>query len=186
MNLSDVWTTQRRLSDALAEQANYFDQLFHEWGHEHHDTKAARINVMRKYIEKLPGTDRRFNVLEDLGEFENDVVTFGTATVNGFFLYLHRGREAPSSAMFDHLVSCFVQDLITSVDTGDAYDDLHDEGRSALWRLCAARVVRSTCDDLEAELVAMARSRGASWTTIGEVLGRTRQALQQRYRDSAN
>lgn len=51
-----------------------------------------------------------------------------------------------------------------------------------MWqRLHSARAARVGAEALEAELVREARESGESWASIGDALGITKQAAQQRY-----
>lgn len=55
----------------------------------------------------------------------------------------------------------------------------------ALGALSAIQEIRARLRELEAEAVAAARSKGASWQDIADALGISRQALQQRLKAHA-
>lgn len=58
------------------------------------------------------------------------------------------------------------------------------ESRSALHRLRLARRIADAAEALERAAVAQARAEGHTWAEIGEQFGMTKQAAQQRYRDT--
>ena len=53
--------------------------------------------------------------------------------------------------------------------------------RDPLEALCGIGLLRSITDKREAALINRARKQGASWAVIGSALGRSRQAVQQKY-----
>ncbi|MBA8793809.1 hypothetical protein FHX74_001414 [Friedmanniella endophytica] len=59
--------------------------------------------------------------------------------------------------------------------------ELDDPAADPVHAVAAARTLRGLADDALAELVAAARSRGASWQRIGDALGTSRQNAFQRF-----
>jgi len=174
------------LSESLENQARYFDGLAEEWQHDHHRVKASRVRALAAYVATLGEEDSRLRVLDDVGVFNSgDVAELGSTEFSAYLGQLHRGHEVPSRAALEHLVSCAVADLRSMMDGVDPRQEMADESRAPLWRLCALGVVRDECESLEGDLVARARARGASWGVIGQALGRSRQGLQRRYGDAS-
>lgn len=56
-----------------------------------------------------------------------------------------------------------------------------ESGRPALWRLDAATTLIEQAELVRVELVHQLREQGESWTKIGQQLGMSKQAAQQRY-----
>jgi hypothetical protein len=56
----------------------------------------------------------------------------------------------------------------------------------ALDRLDAARRAREAAEELEAAAIHAARKAGATWSSIGDLYGLTKQGAQQRFRPAAD
>jgi hypothetical protein len=72
--------------------------------------------------------------------------------------------------------------MLSRIELYDRVDEmLADDPRVAMFAI--RRMLDEELPWLELRAVRLARSHGKAWSTIGRALGRSRQAVQQRYAD---
>lgn len=175
-------TARTLLAGHMKDQAEWRTQKADEHpGDRRNSASAAALLSLSAQIETLPDEDPRLQRLDRIVTLCGGVLPLGEQSSSMVSRYGFNLRAKEDGGKF---ISSLIETMAAELPDADA--DPHGAAEMAMDRdttlsLAAIGTLREWLDVQEDDAVARARAEGMSWGRIGELLGRSRQAVWEKY-----